>query len=305
MKTLLIEQAAEDYSTVYQCLRRTNLEIESVCGGRRAVERAAQEDFDLIILDLVQPVESCLLALHEIRESGRDCEILILADADQVKDRVTALIQGADDYLVKPVDSCELRTRIATLARRRGQSSAPGAHARRGDHSRLDRMIENLRQLSQRDDPAVELVISEANLALLIDNTIDRLRETAATRAIRIERARSAFPGVLVDACWMEHLLAVLLNDALLQSPANSVISVRFDYPADPDRAIGTLSIEAALARVSDAPDARYPRGIERRLPVDSQVLAQFCADTLRLAVEYRQPGNRYLQIRVGNLRLR
>jgi DNA-binding response OmpR family regulator len=68
------------------------------------------------------PTEFSLLVLPEIREFNRDVEILILSARDQFRDRVTALIQGADDYLVKPFSFDELYARIDELLRRyRGQ----------------------------------------------------------------------------------------------------------------------------------------------------------------------------------------
>ena len=70
-----------------------------------AIRRVTAISYQIIILDLKLPKESSLLVLHEVRETNREVEILMLSQQDEIHDRVTALIQGADDYLVKPVSA--------------------------------------------------------------------------------------------------------------------------------------------------------------------------------------------------------
>jgi len=112
MKVLVVEDCAGERSFVCTCLQRRNYRVELVCDEGEAIARAAQEDFDLIILDLMQPSKSSLLLLHELRQLNRDSKILILSTPEQIVDRVTALIQGADDYLVKPFTTEDLYARI-------------------------------------------------------------------------------------------------------------------------------------------------------------------------------------------------
>jgi DNA-binding response OmpR family regulator len=113
MKVLVVEDCAPDRSAACKCLQRPDYRVELVCDEGEAIARAAQEVFDLIIIDLMQPSASSLLLLHEIRQLNRDSKILILSTPEQIGERVTALIQGADDYLVKPFTAAELYARVA------------------------------------------------------------------------------------------------------------------------------------------------------------------------------------------------
>jgi len=112
MKVLVIEDCPGQRSAACEFLQGRDFRVELVRGGREAIARAARDVFDLIILDLAQPSESSLLVLNEIRQTNRDSKILTMSTPEQISDRVTALIQGADDYLIKPFTAEDLYTRI-------------------------------------------------------------------------------------------------------------------------------------------------------------------------------------------------
>jgi len=112
----VVEDCAGGRSTICEFLQRRGCRVELVCDEGEAIARAAQDLFDLIILDLMQPSASSLLLLHELRQLNRDSKILVLSTPEQIGERVTALIQGADDYLVKPFTAEELYARILPSA---------------------------------------------------------------------------------------------------------------------------------------------------------------------------------------------
>jgi two-component system, OmpR family, KDP operon response regulator KdpE len=72
---------------------------------------------DLILLDLGLPDRDGLSIIRQIRREAAT-PILVLSARGDERDRVTALEQGADDYLTKPFGLAELRARIAALLRR-------------------------------------------------------------------------------------------------------------------------------------------------------------------------------------------
>ena len=74
--------------------------------------------YSLVLLDLRLPDGSGLEFLHRIRNHVERCMCIILTARDQVRDRVSALNRGADDYLVKPFDLEELGARINAVFRR-------------------------------------------------------------------------------------------------------------------------------------------------------------------------------------------
>lgn len=79
------------------------------------------ESFDLIILDLTLPGIDGLEVCKEIRKS-HTIPIIISSARHDITDKVTALDNGADDYLPKPYDPMELRARIKSLLRRNQQA---------------------------------------------------------------------------------------------------------------------------------------------------------------------------------------
>lgn len=76
-------------------------------------------DYDLAILDILLPKLTGLELCKRVRLRGMDTPILLLTALDQVKDKVSGLDSGADDFLVKPFALDELHARIRALLRRK------------------------------------------------------------------------------------------------------------------------------------------------------------------------------------------
>ena len=90
-------------------------------GGRLGLQEAVSCRPDLVILDLGLPDMDGLAVLRRLREWCR-APVLILSVRDREADKVSALDEGADDYLTKPFGTAELLARLRVLLRR-----APGA----------------------------------------------------------------------------------------------------------------------------------------------------------------------------------
>jgi two-component system, OmpR family, KDP operon response regulator KdpE len=94
--------------------------------GTEAVEKARNEQPDLILLDMNMPVLDGLEACREIR-SGSPVPIIMLTVRSAEKDKVRALDAGADDYVVKPFGIQELLARVRALLRRAAEEKDAGA----------------------------------------------------------------------------------------------------------------------------------------------------------------------------------
>jgi DNA-binding response OmpR family regulator len=84
-----------------------------------AEKLALENEYDLIILDLILPGINGLELCKRIRRFKTDLPILMLTALGTTKDKVMGLEAGADDYLVKPFHFEELLARIKALSRRR------------------------------------------------------------------------------------------------------------------------------------------------------------------------------------------
>lgn len=119
MKVLVVEDSAKPLTSLSAELEEFGYLVDVADDAATAISYVSERSYDIIIIDLMLPRESSLLVLHEIRELDREVEILILSTQNQIHDRVTALIQGADDYMVHPFSINDLHDRIQSLVKHR------------------------------------------------------------------------------------------------------------------------------------------------------------------------------------------
>ncbi len=93
-------------------------QVETAGDGDTAIQRAAGEPFDLILLDVMLPRRDGFDVARTLRQQGVRTPILMLTARGQVVDRVVGLKLGADDYLTKPFEMIELLARLEALLRR-------------------------------------------------------------------------------------------------------------------------------------------------------------------------------------------
>lgn len=89
----------------------------SAMNGQEAVDMAASQKPDLIILDLMMPVKSGIDACREIRAVSKIPIIMLTAKGEEI-DRILGLELGADDYIVKPFSAREVVARVKAVLRR-------------------------------------------------------------------------------------------------------------------------------------------------------------------------------------------
>jgi len=99
-------------------LERKGYRVAVAGDGRTALEKAAAEPPDLIVLDVALPEIDGFEVCRRLRSKGDVTPILMLTARDQPDDVVFGLKTGADDYLVKPFDLAEFLARVEGLIRR-------------------------------------------------------------------------------------------------------------------------------------------------------------------------------------------
>lgn len=100
----------------------------SVHNGESALERAEETSFDLIVLDVGLPGIDGFEVLRRLRSLHINSRVLMLTARTEIKDRVTGLQLGADDYLPKPFAMTELVARVSALGRRYPEQPALALH---------------------------------------------------------------------------------------------------------------------------------------------------------------------------------
>jgi DNA-binding response OmpR family regulator len=125
MRLLLIEDSARLRSTLERGLRKAGYAVDSARDGREGLWLATENEYDVLVLDLMLPEVDGLTVLRTLREQGKATHVLILSAKDMVEDRIQGLRMGADDYLVKPFSFDELCARLEALVRRSYQAKNP------------------------------------------------------------------------------------------------------------------------------------------------------------------------------------
>jgi two-component system alkaline phosphatase synthesis response regulator PhoP len=124
-RILLVEDEPGLVLTLSDLLAAEGYEVESATDGPTGLARAANEPFDLIVLDVMLPGKNGLEVCRELRQRGKDVAVLMLTAKTQLTDRVVGLKLGADDYLTKPFEPPELLARIEALLRRVKKQNLP------------------------------------------------------------------------------------------------------------------------------------------------------------------------------------
>lgn len=120
-KVLIVEDEKNIARFMKLELVHEGFEVEVCDNGRDAVQRALEESFDCILLDVMLPQLNGIEVCRRVRKEST-VPILLITARDAVMDRVAGLDAGADDYVVKPFAIEELLARIRSVLRRVKQS---------------------------------------------------------------------------------------------------------------------------------------------------------------------------------------
>jgi len=118
MRILVVEDDVQLAKQVASALTEAGHDAVTVHNGERALDKAKETSFDLIVLDVILPGMDGFDILRHLRSQHMASRVLMLTARGEVKDRVTGLQLGADDYLPKPFVMRELVARVNALGRR-------------------------------------------------------------------------------------------------------------------------------------------------------------------------------------------
>jgi two-component system, OmpR family, alkaline phosphatase synthesis response regulator PhoP len=173
-RILLVEDEPGLVLTLTDRLVKEGFVVESARDGESGLQRAANEAFDLIILDVMLPRKNGLDVCRDLRQLGVQTPVIMLTARGQIVDKVVGLKLGADDYVTKPFEMIELLARIEAMLRRTPSAPAIQSEVYQFGAARVDFR----RAEVYFDDKAVELSAREFQLLrYFIDkrgNTISR-----------------------------------------------------------------------------------------------------------------------------------
>jgi two-component system copper resistance phosphate regulon response regulator CusR len=160
MRILVVEDEPKTGSYLKKGLAESGYVVDLATNGSDGLFHAREEEYDLIVLDVMLPGLDGWQVVTELRKT-RDTPVLFLTARDDVEDRVRGLELGADDYLVKPFAFSELLARVRTLLRR--------GPAREAEHIDIaDLSIDVLKRRVSRGDTRIDLTPKEFTLLHLL-----------------------------------------------------------------------------------------------------------------------------------------
>jgi heavy metal response regulator len=124
MRILLVEDDIKVAAFIQKGLREEGYALDVCADGADGARWAVENDYDLVILDVMLPSMSGLDICRHIRAENKSTPVLMLTARDSSDDIVSGLDSGADDYLTKPFSFDVLLARVRALLRRAQQYRA-------------------------------------------------------------------------------------------------------------------------------------------------------------------------------------
>ncbi len=117
-RILVLEDQVDIRDFIVINVKRAGHEVIEASSGEMALSLFDEHDIDLAVLDVMLPGISGFEVCKKMREKNKYVGIIMLTAKSQEQDKLEGLLNGADDYMVKPFSPKELMARIETLLRR-------------------------------------------------------------------------------------------------------------------------------------------------------------------------------------------
>jgi DNA-binding response OmpR family regulator len=183
MRVLVVEDHEMLARTIGTGLRREGMAVDVVLDGDDALEHLAVTRYDVVVLDRDLPGVHGDDVCRSLVARRSQTRMLMLTAASTVKDRVTGLSIGADDYLSKPFDFAELVARVRALARRATAPLPPTLEF--GDvtldpNNRVAFRAGRRLPLSPKELAVLECLLGHAGAVLSAEELLERVWDEAA-----------------------------------------------------------------------------------------------------------------------------
>jgi two-component system copper resistance phosphate regulon response regulator CusR len=179
MRLLLVEDDVQIQDFLRTSLEEAGYRVDAAADAKTARSYAAEEKYDILIIDLGLPDEDGISLILRLRQLGVSAPVLILSARRSVDDRVRGLEQGGDDYLTKPFALAELLARLRNLLKRNSSQDGDSTRLRA-----LDLELDLLRREASRAGKILELTPQEFSLLEYLCRNAGRV----VTRSMILDR---------------------------------------------------------------------------------------------------------------------
>lgn len=122
-KVLVVDDEKLIVKGIRFSLEQDGMEVDCAYDGEEAIESAKQNEYDVILLDVMLPKFNGFEVCQQIREFSNVPIIMLTAKGDDM-DKILGLEYGADDYITKPFNILEVKARIKAIIRRSMKNSS-------------------------------------------------------------------------------------------------------------------------------------------------------------------------------------
>lgn len=187
-KILIIEDEKNLARFVSLELQHEGYEVTIAHDGRSGLEQAIDDDFDLILLDLMLPEMDGYEVTRRLRQE-KTTYVIMMTARDSVMDIVSGLDRGADDYIVKPFAIEELLARVRATFRRQDFESEKSFSD--GSAIYRDLKIDSQNRSVVRGDTTIPLTKREFDLLNALMSNVNRVmtREDLLSRVWKYDEA--------------------------------------------------------------------------------------------------------------------
>ena len=190
---LVVDDHREIRDLVGRLLRKDGYRVSVAADGKEMRRMLRDSSIDLIVLDLMLPVEDGLSLCRDLRAERSAIPVIMLTAKGDEIDRVLGLEMGADDYIAKPFSGRELIARIKAVLRRT-RSQPPRSRLEARSTYRFGKWVLSTerRELESDDDLVVPLSSGEFNLLLAFVTHPQRV--LSRDQLLDLTKGRSAAP---------------------------------------------------------------------------------------------------------------
>lgn len=179
-KVLVVDDEKLIVKGIRFSLEQDGMEVDCAYDGEEAVEKAKENHYDIILLDLMLPKMDGMEVCQQVREFSNVPIIMLTAKGEDM-DKILGLESGADDYITKPFNILEVKARVKAIMRRTRKDSEEKEKTKTIESGDLRLDCESRRvfisgreiNLTAKEFDVLELLVSNPNKVYSRENLLN------------------------------------------------------------------------------------------------------------------------------------